>query len=225
MIAYNDAVPLLLGNHEVPRPAASYHPLPGISFSFASMDGRMTAEPQKEIVVSAEEATFWMDRRGNWCNRHGRIEHKKIMAYFHAAIGRDENGYFVSQVNGDVREKVYFRYEDTALFVVEVIVAEAISLVLNTGRRMTLDPAALFIRHDALYTRRGDERIKFSEASMLTLSRYFVYEGEQCCFCFQGQRFPIATDGAALGVAKIDGHPPLSGDSTSETPDNPARHR
>ena len=38
----------------------------------------------------------------------------------HAAIRRDADGYFVCQERGNCTEKVYFPYEDTALFVVDV---------------------------------------------------------------------------------------------------------
>lgn len=150
----------------------------------------------KEIVVPPEAATFWLDRRGNWCNRHGRFQHRKIVAYFHASIGRDEKGYFVSQINGDIREKVYFHYEDTALFVFDVQVEDGVILVLNTGRRIRLDPASLFIRHDCLYVRQDGELIKFTEKSMLQIAPWVAQDGEQCYLMFKGKRFaiPMAED-------------------------------
>ena len=162
----------------------------------------MAAKELDEVVVGPEEATFWLDRRGYWCNRHGRFEHKKITAYFHASIGRDARGYFVSQINGDVREKVYFHHEDTALFVFDVKVGDDIVLVLNTGRRIPLDPAALFIRHDELYARNDDDEvIKFNESSMLKISRYLAYEQGACFLCFKGRRFSIPIEAAASGEA------------------------
>ena len=171
----------------------------------------MAADKPNEIVVTPEEATFWMDRWGYWCNRHGRFEHKKIIAYFHASIGRDAQGYFVSQINGGVREKVYFHYEDTALFVFDVIVEDGVVLMLNTGRRMPLDPAALFIRGDALYMRNRGELIKFNQASMLKISRHFELANDQCHLCLEGRRYPIPTeDDTALpddasGSSKAEG--------------------
>lgn len=164
-------------------------------------DHDMTAESMKEIVIPQEEATFWMDGQGNWCNRNGRFQHKKIIAYFHRSIGRDARGYFVSQINGDVREKVYFRYEDTPLFVWGIIQAESIVLVLNTGRRIALDPSALYIHQDALYMQDGGERIKFSEASMLKLSRYIEHEGDRSIFSYQGQRIFLPIEGDARPLA------------------------
>ncbi|MDJ0803659.1 MAG: MFS transporter permease, partial [Desulfobacterales bacterium] len=74
----------------------------------------------KEIVIPKDQAVFWLDRHGFWRNRHGRFERPRIIAKFHAAIGRDAQGYYLSQTNGDVREKIYFPYEDTALFVFDV---------------------------------------------------------------------------------------------------------
>jgi hypothetical protein len=148
----------------------------------------MAQDGMREIVIPADEATFWMDRSGYWCNRHGRFEHKKIIAHFHASIGRDTGGYFVSQMNGDVYEKVYFRYEDTPLFVFDVRPGDAIVLVLNTGRRMVLDPETLFIRRDHLYARDGAELIKFNENSMLKMSRYLEHDGGQSFLRFKGER-------------------------------------
>ena len=145
----------------------------------------------KEMVVPREKATFWLDRWGYWCNEHGRFEHPKIIDYFHAAIARDAGGYHVFQINGNVREKVYFRHEDTALFVFDVLPDDIIILVLNTRRQIALNPGRLFIRNDYLYTRHEGELIKFNEASMLKISRYFEYENDNCLFCFKGQRTPI----------------------------------
>ena len=161
----------------------------------------MAAEAPKEIVVGPQEATFWLDRWGYWCNRHGRFEHKKIIAYFHASIGRDARGYFVSQVNGDVCEKVYFHHEDTALFVFDVKVHDAIMLALNTGRRLSLDPAALFIRQDGLYVRDGDEVIKFNQSSMVKISRYLTTDQDRTFLNFKGRRVLIPVEEGGAGDA------------------------
>ena len=152
----------------------------------------MAADELKEIIVSPEDATFWLDRWGYWCNAHGRFEHKKIIDHFHAAIRWDEQGYHVTQVNGDFREKVYFRYEDTALFVFDILTDEGITLVLNTRQQMELDPGALFIRNDYLYLRRGKALIKFNELSMLKISRLFEHEGDTCFITIKGERTVIS---------------------------------
>jgi len=161
----------------------------------------MPADGLKEIIVSREDATFWLDRWGSWRNAHGPFEHKKIIDHFHAAIARDEHGYYVSQVNGDFREKVYFRYEDTALFVFDVLEDDGITLVLNTRQRIGLDPGALFIRNDYLYVRMNQERIKFNELSMLKISRLFEHVGDTCFIMVKGKRkaIPEMDDDASHG--------------------------
>ena len=152
--------------------------------------------PLKEAVIPREDAVFWLDGRGYWRNSGGRFRKKKINDYFHAAIDRDAGGYFISQVKGDVLEKVYFPYEDTALFVFGVRFAEdAIELVLNTGRRMVLDPGGLYIQGDCLYLDQDNERIKFSERAMMQLSplleEALEEDGEALYVCFKGARHRI----------------------------------
>lgn len=124
----------------------------------------------REIVIRRENAVFRLDRRGRWCNAHGVFRNRKITDYFHSAIRRDEGGYFLCQQRENVTEKVYFPYEDTALFVFDVILSESAILVLNTKEKIPLAPETLFIFSDSLYTRRGDERIKFTERAMMKLA-------------------------------------------------------
>ena len=76
---------------------------------------------QIEIVISKEDAIFWLDKNGRWHNAHGEFQHKKIIDYFHSSIQKDEKGYYLFQERGNLREKVYFHYEDTALFAVDLI--------------------------------------------------------------------------------------------------------
>ena len=128
--------------------------------------------PLIEVVIARDEAVFWMDARGQWHNRHGRFEHKRIIAHFNRSIRRDGDGYFVTQVRGHIRERVYFPYTDTPLFVTRLIVSEPIQLVLNTGDTLLLDPSHLFTRSDQLYLRRNDERIKFGDRALLAISPY-----------------------------------------------------
>ena len=86
----------------------------------------------KEVVISKEDAVFWLDRDGCWNNEHGKFQHKKIIDFFHLSIKKDNNGYYLSQTDGNYREKVYFHFEDTALFVFDVIKDKDIMLILNT---------------------------------------------------------------------------------------------
>lgn len=138
------------------------------------------AKMVKEIVVSKKDAVFWLDKHGRWKNEHGEFGHKKIIDFFHSSIKRDQNGYYLRQTDGSYIEKVYFHFEDTALFVFDVIKADEIFLVLNTGKRVGLDPEKLSIRDDNLYMQMGDERVKFSSESLLKLSDFIEFDKERC---------------------------------------------
>jgi hypothetical protein len=123
----------------------------------------------QEIVIPKEKAVFWMDAHGRWHNEHGVFEHPKIIAYFNAHIRRDGDGYYLSQeINGHI-EKVYFPYEDTALFALDLHSGPPEVLRLNTGERLPLDPRRLALKGDDLYQLRDGERIKFSERCLLKL--------------------------------------------------------
>jgi hypothetical protein len=146
-----------------------------------------------EIVIAKENALFWLDGRGRWCNRHGPFARKKIIDRFHRAIARDGNGYYVAQENEGRREKVYFRYEDTALFVFAVQLERVpVTLVLNTGRHLPLEPRRLFTQHDTLYLDHKGERIKFTERALLQISRLMVEEAGAWWIVAHGGRHRIA---------------------------------
>jgi len=155
----------------------------------------MTKPP--EIVIPRENAVFRLDHRGRWCNAHGVFRNRRIIDYFHSAIRRDEGGYFVCQERENVIEKVYFPYEDTALFVFDVILSESAGLVLNTKEKISLSPEDLFIANDCLYLRRGDERIKFSERAMMKLADALEFaDGAYCLRIAAGRfRIPEESDG------------------------------
>ncbi len=129
----------------------------------------------KEIVIPKEDAVFWLDSRGYWRNAGGKFRKKKIIDHFHSSISRDENGYFLYQDKGGVFEKVYFPYEDTALFVFDVIFDQTanesdITLVLNTGAELALSPKNLYTANDCLYLKEGDDIIKFTERALIKIS-------------------------------------------------------
>lgn len=153
----------------------------------------MTKPP--EIVIQSQDAAFRLDRRGRWCNRHGIFRNHRISQYFHAAIRRDAQGYFVCQERESCIEKVYFPYEDTALFVTDVLIEPEISLQLNTRRRLQLDPAQLYVADDSLYLMDGDERIKFTERALMQLSTRLDFTDDGYFIEARGQRCRIRDGG------------------------------
>jgi hypothetical protein len=151
----------------------------------------------REVVIPRSEAVFWLDSRGYWRNSGGRFRKKKIVDHFHSAISRDENGYFVAQrkpgPGEEVREKVYFPYEDTALFVFAVCFEEGgITLVLNTGRRLFLKPGSLFVKNDSLYLREAGEVIKFSERALIQMAGILTDHEGALHIRVNGRLHPIA---------------------------------
>ena len=131
-----------------------------------------------EIVIPRENAVFRLDARGRWCNRHGMFRNRRICDHFHAAIRRDAAGYHLRQELPDRVEKVYFPYEDTALFVVQVALGDPVELTLNTRRRVALDPAFLFVRGESLYLTLEGERVKFTERATLKLAEAMEFTPE-----------------------------------------------
>lgn len=151
----------------------------------------MAKNKQMQITIPKERAIFWLDKNGRWHNAHGEFEHKKIINYFHASIRRDSNGYYLYQKRENVQEKVYFHYEDTALFAVDLIKNEDVTLVLNTRKHIKLRPRNLFIKGDQLYMRLGDETIKFAERGLMKISDMLQYEKDQYFISVKNRRYRI----------------------------------
>ena len=145
----------------------------------------------REVIIPKEEAVFWLDKAGCWRNEGGKFRNKKIIDYFHASIGKDDGGYFVSHRRDDMREKVYFLYEDTALFVFDVLLNGDPYLILNTGKKVPLNPAGLYIRSDHLYTCVDNEPVKFSERAMTKLAPCVLETDGQLFFEWNGTTHPI----------------------------------
>ena len=148
-------------------------------------------EKNREIIISKEDAVFWMDGNGRWHNQHGEFEHKKVVAYFNRSIRYDANGYFVSQVRDDMLEKVYFSYQETALFAVDVIQNDDIHLLLNTQKQVPLNPEKLFIRNDTLFMHFENQLIKFTGRSMIKLSDRFDDANGQFTLHLNGASYTI----------------------------------
>jgi len=132
----------------------------------------------KEIVIFKDKAVFWLDSNGRWHNKHGQFEHRKIIDFFHSSIRKDKDGYYVGQTTESYKEKVYFRYEDTVLFVFNVTKNKDIFLLLNTKKQIKLNPEKLFIRKDSLYTEDGEDLVKFTEQSMMKISKYMENDND-----------------------------------------------
>ena len=145
----------------------------------------------KEIIIPKDKAVFWLDKHGRWHNEHGEFQHKKITRFFHSSIKRDENGYYLGQVRDDCIEKVYFHYEDTALFAVDIIVTANITLVLNTQKQVKLKPAKLFIKDDDLYMQNGQEKIKFAERGLMKISKFLEFEDDHYFITLKNKRIRI----------------------------------
>lgn len=146
---------------------------------------------KKQVIVPKEKAVFWMDGNGIWHNEHGKFEHPKIISFFNASIRKDDLGYHVFQETDELVEKVYFPYEDTALFVVDLILAPTVDLILNTRARIPLIPEELYIRNDAAYLDTGEHCIKFTDRALIKLSRILEDRDNGLILHMDGTDYPI----------------------------------
>jgi hypothetical protein len=150
---------------------------------------------KKEVVVSKEQAVFWLDAHGRWHNKHGVFEHKKIIDYFHSSIRKDADGYHLLQKHNDhITEKVYFKYEDTALFVFEVKTkddSDNICLILNTKDEIPLEPEDLFVQNDNLYMENAGHRIKFIDRALLKLANRLKFDQHRYFIELNGKTYDI----------------------------------
>ncbi|SDU05491.1 Protein of unknown function [Desulfobacula phenolica] len=147
----------------------------------------MVSQMRKQIIVSKEEAVFWMDKNGNWNNEHGKFEHPKIIKYFNSSIKKDEKGYYVHQVSDEVEEKVYFHYEDTALFVVDIKEKEGMIFVLNNNDTVEFDSEQLFVKDDNLYFQTPEHMVKFTPRALLKISKFMEEKNGQLSFVINGK--------------------------------------
>jgi hypothetical protein len=157
-----------------------------------SADSETTRSAPTEIVIPKDNAVFRLDANGCWHNESGRFRNKKIIDFFHASIRKDDGGYFLYQKRDNFTEKVYFPYEDTALFVFDVILSDPITLVLNTGERSSLEPQKLYAQNDGLYVTIGEHRVKFTERSLMAISGLMTFEHENYFIRQAGRSYLIA---------------------------------
>lgn len=145
----------------------------------------------RRIVVAKEDAVFRLDRHGVWWNASGKFSHKKIIDHFHRSIRKDAGGFHLFQSYGDVEERVYFPYEDTALFVFDVLAADLVTLVLNTGRQLVLSPQFLFMKGDELYVAIDGDTAKFTDRSMMKIAPWIEEIEGGYAFVSGASRVPI----------------------------------
>jgi hypothetical protein len=155
------------------------------------MNKEMMQHYKKTIVIPKEDAVFWMDGNGRWWNRHGLFGHRGIIDHFNRSIRHDDSGFFVAQVRDGILEKVYFRCEDTAIFALDLLSESTFKLVLNTGKRIDLEPGRLMICNDRLYQREKQYPVKFSERAMMTISGYLSEAGSGYHLSIGGDRYAI----------------------------------
>ncbi len=147
-------------------------------------------------IIQKEDAVFWMGENGDWFNEHGKLEHPKIIRYFHHSIQKDENGYFLYQKNGPVEEKVYFSYHHTAIFVFKIKKNDrGIGLILNTGETIQLIPTQLEEKEDKLFIKTKEHLIQFTNNALLKISEYLKEENGILFFQYQDGRYPIERNG------------------------------
>jgi len=151
----------------------------------------MVSQNKKEIIILKEDAVFRMDKNGDWYNEHGKFEHPKIIKYFNSSIKKDENGYYVHQSTDEYDEKVYFPYEDTALFVLDVKVNEDITLLLNNNDTIKFDPGQLFVQDDTLYLQTPEHKVKFKDRALLKISKFLEEKEGQLYFTIKGKTYPV----------------------------------
>jgi len=149
------------------------------------------ANKLKTIEITRDEAVFRLDGNGCWHNSDGKFRHKKIIDYFHTSIQRDQKGYHLYQAHDKYIEKVYFPYEDKALFVFDVIENNDIMLVLNTKKRTRLKPKKLFIENDNLYMQLGNEVVKFAEQGLMKIASFLEEEGDGLFIRSKNRRYRI----------------------------------
>ncbi len=151
----------------------------------------MSRKELPEHVIPKEKAVFWLDGRGFWHTAKGKFENRNIINYFHSCIRKDADGYYLRQEHREYREKVYFLYEDTALFVVHILKNDDIILVLNTGEKVKLKPRRLFVNGESLYMMLGEERVKFTEEALLRITDYMEDEAGQFFIHVKGRKYRI----------------------------------
>ncbi len=143
-------------------------------------------------TIPREKAVFRLDKNGNWRVDDEKFTHRKIINRFHSLIKKDQGGFFLEQEHRHYIEKVYFPYEDTALFVTRIDEKDGLTLCLNTGAQIPLDPEQLLVKNDDLYVRFGEDLIKFNGNALVTLAGYLEGAADEYVVNIDGKKYVIA---------------------------------
>ena len=142
------------------------------------------------MIIPKEDALFWLDKNGIWHTEDGKFEHPKIIRHFNASIQKDEVGYYLCQPREGFLEKVYFSYEDTALFVIDIKERQEqkheLTLLLSTRETVILEPGQLFICNDNLYVQTPEHCMKFAQRALVKISAFLEDKGELFCLNLGG---------------------------------------
>ncbi len=151
----------------------------------------MTNKQKPVRIISREKAVFRLDKNGVWHIGDEKFTNKKIIKYFHSIIKKDKDGYFLEQEHEHFIEKVYFPYEDTAIFVFCIIKRDGLILCLSTGENIKLDPEKLLMKNDNLYIRNDEDIIKLNANALLSLADYTDDADGQYVINIDGKRHLI----------------------------------
>ena len=149
-------------------------------------------------VVPKEESQIRLSETGDWYHHEAPFEHPKIIAFFHRAIRKDENGqYYLHNQYDDVEENVYFEVDDTAYFVADLVLDDVRGVFvirLNTDDEEVLDLQSL--KEDergVLYcTVLDGDSARFSRPALEQLAEYATVEDDIIYIDRAGERVNIS---------------------------------
>jgi hypothetical protein len=128
--------------------------------------------------VSKEESFIRLRQDGKWIHQGEPFLNRKIIAFFHRAIRKDERGeFYLHNVVDGKEEHVYFEVEDTAYFVETLEFdeqAQAFRVTLNTGDEGIVEVRGMETdERGVVYCRvLDDDRARLMEGAMQQLADY-----------------------------------------------------
>ena len=148
-------------------------------------------------IITKEESEIVLSENGEWFHQGEPFENPKIIAFFHRAIRKDENGnYFLYNAYKEKEENVYFDVKDTAYFIKDISFDENNNVF--RGRLNTEDEVELKLKtleedkRGVMYCRVLDnDKARFSKYALLELSKHAIMEDDQVYIELNGERIPI----------------------------------